>query len=94
VYEYCAAALPVVATPMQETAAMGAPIRLAGTAQEFAQALREARRENEGPDGETARTERLAFARRNTWDRRFDVLQGAIASLVGDTAERAAGGLR
>ncbi len=92
VYEYCAAALPVVATPMEETAAMGAPLRLAATSEEFARALEEARLEDEGPGGGRAREERLAFARRNTWDRRFEALRAEIASLAGGPAARAAGG--
>jgi len=94
VYEYCAAALPVVATPMRETAAMGAPLRLAATPQEFARALREARDEDAGGGGARARAERLEFARRNTWDRRFEDLQAAIASLGDRPAARAAGGSR
>ena len=93
VYEYCAAALPVVATPMEETAAMGAPLRLAATGEEFARALEEARLENEGPGAERARAARLAFARSHTWDRRFEALQSEIACLAGRPAERAAGGL-
>src|SRR5207245_6267817 len=70
VYEYCAAGLPVVATPMRETAAMGAPLRLAATAAAFAAALEESRR-----DGPARRAERLEFARCNTWDQRFAALR-------------------
>jgi hypothetical protein len=92
VYEYCAAALPVVATPMQETAAMGAPLRLAKTGEEFARALVQARAEDQGPGGAAARAERLAFARRNTWDGRFEVLQAEIASLSRPPDVVAAGG--
>ena len=92
VYEYCAAGLPVVATPMEETAAMGAPIRLAASAQEFAGALEAARDEAKSPGGERARAERLDFARRNSWDRRFESLQAAIATVHGRPAARAAGG--
>ena len=94
VYEYCAAALPVVATPLEETAAMGAPLRLAATAHEFARALVDGRDENDGPGGEHAHAERRAFAHGNTWDRRFEVLQAAIASLHARPTTRAAGGLR
>ena len=88
VYEYCAAGLPVVATPMRETAAMGAPIYLAGTPGEFAAALEQARRE-----GTKRRAERLDYARRNTWDRRFAALRAEIAAIGGRPEAAAAGGL-
>ena len=87
VYEYCAAGLPVVATPMRETAAMGAPIDLAGTPEEFAQALTRSRDEG------GARTTALRdYARRNTWDRRFDALLAEIAAAPGRPLRTAAGG--
>jgi len=89
VYEYCAAGLPVVATPMRETAAMGAPLLQAATAQEFAAALEETRREGSG-----RRAQRLEFARRNTWDQRFAVLRSEIAALSGRRPAVAAGGRR
>jgi glycosyltransferase involved in cell wall biosynthesis len=59
VYEYLAAGLPVVSTPMEETAAMGAPVALAAGAEEFARALEAARQ------SPAARAERPAYARRN-----------------------------
>jgi glycosyltransferase involved in cell wall biosynthesis len=93
VYEYCAAALPVVSTPMEETAAMGAPLRLGKTGEEFARALQQVLSEDQGPRGEQARAERVAFARRNSWDRRFEVLEAEIASLSGRPAARAAEGV-
>ncbi|HYS06563.1 MAG TPA: glycosyltransferase [Candidatus Dormibacteraeota bacterium] len=93
VYEYCAAALPVVATPMEETAAMGAPLRLAKTGEDFARALQQALAEDQGPRGEQARAERVAYARRNSWDGRFEILEGALASLTGRPVARAAGGV-
>ncbi len=89
VYEYCAAGLPVVTTPMRETCAMGAPLRLAATPREFAAALEESRR-----DGPGARAERIAFARRHTWDQRFAALSAAIEDASGRRPARAAGGLR
>ena len=88
VYEYCAAGLPVVATPMRETAGMGAPLFLAATPREFAAALEKARRE--GPE---RRSERRAYARRNTWDRRFAALRAEIAAIGGRPEAAAAGGL-
>ncbi|HYS78279.1 MAG TPA: glycosyltransferase, partial [Candidatus Dormibacteraeota bacterium] len=89
VYEYCAAGLPVVATPMRETAAMGAPLLQAATAPEFAAALEETRREGTG-----RRAQRLEFARRNTWDQRYAVLRSEIAALSGRRPAVAAGGRR
>src|SRR5258705_10707499 len=64
VYEYCAAGLPVVATPMEETAAMGAPLRLAATAREFARALEEALLESRGGGARGALAERRGGAPR------------------------------
>jgi glycosyltransferase involved in cell wall biosynthesis len=87
VYEYCAAGLPVVATPMRETAAMGAPIDLAGTPQEFAAALERTREE-----GGARATDRREYARRHTWDRRFAALQCEIAAATGRPLLTAAGG--
>ena len=93
VYEYCAAGLPVVATPMRETAAMGAPLRLAATAGEFAAALVEARAETR-TGGVGAREARAAWARRNTWDMRFETLAAEIDALSGDGVGRDAAGPR
>lgn len=88
IYEYCAAGLPVVSTPMRETAAMGAPIDLAGTPEEFAAAL------ERSCDGREARTAALRdYARRNTWDRRFAALQSEIGAVSGRPIRTAAGGL-
>jgi hypothetical protein len=77
---------------MEETAAMGAPLRLARTGEDFARALQQAIAEDQGPRGEQARAERVAFARRNTWDRRFEILEEALASLTGPPSARAAEG--
>jgi len=85
VYEYCAAGIPVVSTPLGETQAMQAPIRFAGTAAEFAEALETAR--HEAPEGRNRRRE---FARRNTWDDRFAQVRAAIGDL--GVAIPAAGG--
>jgi glycosyltransferase involved in cell wall biosynthesis len=74
IYEYCAAGLPVVATPMEETVAMGAPLLLADGGEAFAAALESAR----AADGPEARAARLAFARRNTWDIRYETLRDAL----------------
>jgi len=100
VYEYLAAGLPVVSTPMDETAAMRAPITLAADAEGFAAAL-EAAWAAADP---AARAARVAFARRNTWDDRFATLVAAIglpatgatsaAAAPRPTARVAAGGTR
>jgi glycosyltransferase involved in cell wall biosynthesis len=92
VYEYLAAGLPVVSTPLQETQAIGAPVRFAAGPDEFTAALRSM--EKEGKDGAPA-AERRAFARRHSWDDRFATLCAAIASMDGAAGvPRAAGGAR
>ena len=88
VYEYLAAGLPVVSTPMQETAAMGAPIALAAGAEEFARALEAARQ-----SGPAARIERQGYARRNSWDARYAALRAELGLADEETRLRAAGGL-
>src|SRR5262249_1960842 len=92
VYEYLAAGLPVVATPMEETASLGAPLHLAGTAEEFARALEDSLAESRGPAGDHARMERQAFAGRNTWDRRFEALLAEMAAGTGRPQARTAEG--
>ncbi|HEV8200328.1 MAG TPA: glycosyltransferase [Candidatus Polarisedimenticolia bacterium] len=77
VYEYLAAGLPVVATPMAETAAMQAPIALARDADDFAAAL-ESSRAQDAADGGASRAARIRFASRHTWDERFQRLLEAI----------------
>lgn len=87
VYEYLAAGLPVVATPMEETAAMGAPIVLAEGVEAFAAAL-------EAAAGDTAgREARRTYARRHTWDERFERLLGALDPDRAGAPRRAAGGV-
>lgn len=88
VYEYLAAGLPVVATPMRETAEMGAPIRLAADPAGFAEALAAGL-----ADDGAARSSRRAYARANGWDARFEALSRAL-DLPGSPAVRraAAGG--
>jgi glycosyltransferase involved in cell wall biosynthesis len=78
VYEYCAAGLPVVATPMEETVEMGAPLRLARDAEGFARALQAGL-----GDGSVGRSRRLAYARANTWDDRFERVLTEIALIEG-----------
>jgi glycosyltransferase involved in cell wall biosynthesis len=79
VYEYLAAGLPVISAPLEETRAMGAPIRFAADAAEFAAALRDV--EAAAAPGDAAdRAQRRAFARRHSWDERFATLRDALAS--------------
>lgn len=87
VYEYCAAGLPVVATRMAETAAMQAPIRLAGDAAGFEAALRAGLE-----DGPAGRAERLEFARRNSWENRFAAVRSELLALERPGELRVAGG--
>ncbi|HET8945490.1 MAG TPA: glycosyltransferase [Candidatus Polarisedimenticolia bacterium] len=96
VYEYLAAGLPVVATPMAETAAMQAPISLARDAEAFASALESSRRQD-AADGGVTRAARVLFARRHTWDDRFARLLEAIGvaeSQASGAPQRAAGAAR
>jgi glycosyltransferase involved in cell wall biosynthesis len=92
VYEYLAAGLPVISTPMRETAAMAAPITLAEGYDGFARALEAtvapAGDRSRGGD-EAARAERRAFARANTWDDRFARLARAIDELTPRASEPA-----
>ena len=74
-YEYCAAGLNVVATPMRETASLGAPVRIAGSPEGFAAALREGLQTSPA-----VLEERRAFARANTWDHRFSKLVTELAA--------------
>jgi glycosyltransferase involved in cell wall biosynthesis len=77
VYEYLAAGLPVVATPMAETTAMQAPIALAAEAGAFAAALEHVLR-LDAADAGSSRAARVLFARRHTWDDRFGRLLDAL----------------
>ncbi len=89
VYEYCAAGLPVVATPMEETVEMDAPLRLARDAEGFASALVAGL--GDGPGG---RDGRLAYARANTWDDRFELVLSEIGVLERARGAAAGGGPR
>lgn len=64
-YEYLAAGLPVVATRWPELEQIGAPIALAERAEEFAAAIARAPEQRN-------RSERLQFARQNSWKKQFD----------------------
>jgi len=72
-YEYCAAGLGVVSTNLKETRAMTSPALIVDSYQEFKEALQHLAENPLNP--ETA----VAFAERNSWDRRFQ----KIIELVG-----------
>jgi GT2 family glycosyltransferase/glycosyltransferase involved in cell wall biosynthesis/SAM-dependent methyltransferase len=74
-YEIFAAGKPLVAVPLPEIAEMAPHARLAATAAKFETAIEEALRE---APGEAA--SRQAFARENTWEKRFEVLAPAVAA--------------
>jgi len=92
VYEYLAAGLPVVATPMRETAAMRAPIAQAADAAGFAAALETARAAVGAREGDAARSARRAWARGQTWDDRFAQLVAALEVIAGNARWDAAPG--
>lgn len=66
-YEYFAAGLPVVSTPIGNLGASGAPVMLVDTAEAFASMVQEAAGHK---DAERYR----AFAAQNTWSRRFEMV--------------------
>ena len=72
-YEYLAAGLPVVSTPLEEVKASEAPVIFAGSVQEFAQGLDEALALGKG------RREFLDFASENTWEKRLDEIEAILA---------------
>jgi hypothetical protein len=85
VYEYCAAGLPVVTTPLEETLAMGAPLAAAGDAEAFARELEAAASTRLGREGH-------AFARAHTWEARYQTLRSALAALEPRSERLAAAG--
>lgn len=76
VYEYLACGLPVVAIGWPELEDMGAPIELAER-DDFREVL--ARRLAEGPG---SAEQRVAYARANSWDVRFETVEAAIAAVL------------
>lgn len=71
-FEYAAAGLPVVATPMREVIEAESPARLATTPDAFAAAVQAAIAE--GRD----RPELAAFAAANTWEQRYRTVAAAL----------------
>lgn len=72
-FEYLACGLPTVATRLDEIEASRAPARLCDTTQEFPEAVASILHEP-GMD----RTALVAFARENTWSKRFDAVRAAL----------------
>ena len=83
VFEYCAAALPVVATRLRELEFMASPALLASSAQEFIAGLRTQLNKP------TAAATLLRFAQKNTWDTRMVEVQAHL----GSRADLGVGGL-
>jgi len=77
VYEMLAAGKPVVSVPIPEVAALAPLVRLASSAAEFEREIAAAL-----ALGDEGAEERREFARGQTWQHRFDVLQAATAAVV------------
>jgi glycosyltransferase involved in cell wall biosynthesis len=77
VYELLAAGKAVVSVPIPEVAALAPLVRLASTAEEFEREIEAALIDDPG-----AAEARRAFARENTWERRFDLLASVTASAI------------
>lgn len=72
-FEYLACGLPTAATRLDEIEASRAPVTLCDTAQEFPGAVASILHE-QGVD----RSALIAFARENTWSKRFDTVHHAL----------------
>jgi glycosyltransferase involved in cell wall biosynthesis len=77
-YEYLAAGKPLVSVPLPEMRALGDLVRLADDAAGFEAEIVAAMSEK----GDRATERRRAFARENTWQRRFEALDAAIKPLL------------
>jgi glycosyltransferase involved in cell wall biosynthesis len=73
-YEMLAGGKPIVAVPIPEMVALQPFARLASTAGEFAREIEAAMREND----DDAIAKRRAFAREQTWTKRFEELTAAL----------------
>jgi teichuronic acid biosynthesis glycosyltransferase TuaH len=79
VYEYCALGKPVVSTVEFKAHGRPAPVAVAGTAADFAAAVEGA----VARDSAERRAERIAFARRHTWEQRADAFIAATDAALG-----------
>jgi glycosyltransferase involved in cell wall biosynthesis len=77
VYEILAGGKPVVSVPIPEVAMLAPLVRLASPAEEFEREILAALNE-----GDEAADQRRAFAREQTWERRFEALASATAAAV------------
>jgi glycosyltransferase involved in cell wall biosynthesis len=75
VYEMLASGKPVVSVPLPEVVPLAPLVRLASSAAEFERQIEAALAEDPG-----AAEARRAFAREQTWERRFEVLAAAITN--------------
>jgi hypothetical protein len=71
-YEYLACGLPTVATRLDEIEASKPPVTLCDTAEEMAAAVTTLLFDN------GSRGMRIAYARENTWSKRFETVQSAL----------------
>ncbi len=76
-YEIFAAGKPLVCVPLPELEAMSPLARLASTAEEFETEIEAAL----GDRGPAAAERRRAFARENTWEKRFEVMSATVSRL-------------
>ncbi|MEK7832391.1 MAG: glycosyltransferase, partial [Acidobacteriota bacterium] len=74
-YEILAAGKPLISVPLPEVAALGSIVRLASTAAEFEREIEAALKEYSAELIE----QRRAFAKANTWERRFQALSPAVS---------------
>lgn len=79
VYEYLAAAKPVVAVDLPEMQQFGALVSVASSADSFVEAVAAALEEN---SADPRRAERQAFASNQTWEHRAEALDQALDALV------------
>ena len=79
VYEYLAAAKPVVATPLAELTKYGDLIDVADTGDQAVAAIEGHLR---AADSETRRRARLAFAARHTWSKRADTVRQVLEAAL------------
>jgi glycosyltransferase involved in cell wall biosynthesis len=77
VYEYLAAGLPVVATPLPSLADVGSDVAVAEDADAFVEALDKAM----ATDDDASRRERSARARSHSWDTRLQEIEDALADV-------------
>ncbi len=83
-YEYLAAGLPVVSTPLPEIAHLAGLVAFAANPEDFARRLEE---EMQG-DTPAKRAARRGFARENTWEKRAEEIERIIAAVLTPAAKK------